>query len=381
MKPLLATEGAALLELRRRLREEMAAHDGAISFARFMARALYEPGLGYYERDRGVVGKAGDFYTSVSVGPLFGELLACQFATWLESLPDFQNPAARFQLVEAGAHDGTLARDLLTALAQQRPELGARIDYRIIEPSPIRQAWQRTTLAAWGTQVHWCAAVAEVGEIRGVILSNELLDALPVHRLGWDAVQRRWFEWGVEPSGEQFGWVRGALVTPGVPLPELPAELLAVLPDGFTTEVCPAATDWWRRAAAQLTAGWLFTADYGLEAAEFFLPHRTNGTVRAYSGHRLVADVLADPGAQDLTAHVNFTALQEAGVAAGLATVARRSQRRFLTDVFTVTQGAGSGFPTWDAPRVRQFQTLTHPEHLGRAFSVLAQRRGGPALQ
>ncbi len=360
-------------ELAQRLAAEIATAGGAIPFARFMERALYEPGLGYYERDRRVVGKRGDFYTSVSVGSLFGELLAFQFADWLSALTGAAESAQRFQLVEAGAHDGRLARDILSFLAQWQPELASRLDYWIVEPSPARQAWQRETLGSHGGQVRWFGAVDDLPPVCGVILSNELLDAFPVHRLGWDTARQAWFEWGVGVEESSFRWRHLAEVT--VCPPELPAELLAVLPDGFTTEVCPAAEAWWRRAAGRLAAGRLFTADYGLEASEFFLPQRANGTLRAYARHRFAEDVLAEPGTQDLTAHVNFSALQAAGQAAGLTTETLSHQRRFLTDILGATQRPEARFPAWDSARVRQFQTLTHPEHLGRAFGILTQFR------
>ncbi len=376
MNPPPEGEAAALAELRRKIGAEIAAGGGAIPFARFMERALYEPELGYYERGRQVVGKRGDFYTSVSVGPLFGELLAFQFAEWLAALPDFPNPSRRLNLIEGGAHDARLARDILTALATFHPAVAARVDYWIIEPSNARRAWQRETLKEFQGRTFWINSVKGLAEVRGVILSNELLDAFPVHRLGWDARRRRWFEWGVKQLGERFAWTPLAEVSAEVTVPELPDELLAVLPDGFSTEVCPAATSWWRAVAKQLKSGWLCTADYGLEGAEFFLPHRANGTLRAYAGHRFADDVLANPGAQDLTAHVNFTALTKAGAAAGLTTAVHTSQRNYLTEIFAASQRPGAAFPPWDAARARQFQTLTHPEHLGRAFSVLGQRRG-----
>ena len=375
MKPPPEGEAAALAELRGRIGAEIVAGGGVIPFARFMERALYEPELGYYERGRQVVGKRGDFYTSVSVGPLFGELLAFQFADWLAALPEFNSRFRRLNLIEGGAHDASLARDILTALTRFHPAVAARVDYWIIEPSFTRRAWQRETLKEFQGRTFWINSVKGLADVRGVILGNELLDAFPVHRLGWDAPRRRWFEWGVKQLGERFAWIPLADIGAGVPVPELPDELLAVLPDGFSTEVCPAATAWWRDVAKKLKSGWLCTADYGLEAAEFFFPHRANGTLRAYAGHRLADDVLANPGAQDLTAHVNFTALKQTGAAAGLTTAAHASQRNFLTGIFAATQRPGAAFPQWDATRVRQFQTLTHPEHLGRAFSALVQRR------
>lgn len=363
-------------DLTARIAEDIRAVGGAIPFARFMEQALYEPDLGYYERGRNAVGRRGDFYTSVSVGSLFGELLAFHLAERLTTLPSCHASEGRLQIVEAGAHDARLTRDILTFLRETRPEFAGRIAYWLVEPSANRQEWQRETLADWADDVRWFASLDELPPVNGIILSNELLDAFPVHRLGWDAGAHRWFEWGVGLGDGAFDWQR--LPHPKVAVPDLPAELLALLPDGFTTEVCPTAEAWWRRAAARLATGWLLTADYGLEAPEYFLPQRAQGTLRAYAQHRRSDDLLAEPGRQDLTAQVNFTAIQDAGAAAGLSTDFFGSQRRFLTGIFADTQRQGAPFPAWTSPRVRQFQTLTHPEHLGRAFSVLVQARGAP---
>jgi SAM-dependent MidA family methyltransferase len=370
------------------IRAEIVQH-GAIPFARFMELALYCPLCGYYEKKPDTPGRRGDYYTSVSVGPLFGQLLAFRFAAWLERL---RTPHPRLHIVEAGAHDGRLARDILTWLRTRRPELFARLDYRILEPSAQRRAWQGETLREFAAQVQWlpdplAAGASETdavqagaaGPICGVIFSNELLDAFPVHRLGWDARQRRWFEWGVTWRDGRFAWTR--LETPDAEawiagfFGPLPAALLDALPDGFTTEVCPDAVVWWRRAAGRLQCGKLLTLDYGLEAREFLRPERAHGTLRAYRRHQHAADPLADPGEQDLTAHVNFTALERAGESAGLKTEALLAQSQFLTDIAAEAWQPASGFGPWDAAATRQFQTLTHPEHLGRAFRVLIQSR------
>jgi SAM-dependent MidA family methyltransferase len=360
-------------DLTARIAEEIRDAGGTIPFARFMERALYEPDLGYYECGRNAIGRRGDFFTSVSVGSLFSELLAFHLTERLTALPRFRAPEYRFQIVEAGAHDGRLARDILTFLLEARPELARRIAYWLVEPSANRRQWQQETLAGWADAVRWFGSLDELPPVNGLILSNELLDAFPVHRLGWDAGAQRWFEWGVGMGHGAFVWQR--LSRPTVAVPDLPAELLAVLPDGFATEACPAAGAWWRRAAARLETGWLLTADYGLETPEFFLPQRAQGTLRAYAQHRRSDHLLAEPGSQDLTAQVNFTAIQDAGTAAGLSTEFFGSQRRFLTGIFAGTQRPGAPFPAWTSARVRQFQTLTHPEHLGRAFSVLVQYR------
>ena len=342
---------------------------GVLSFARFMEVALYCPKIGYYERQTGQTGRAGDFYTSVSVGPLFGELLARQFADWLEAL------GAR-QLVEAGAHDGQLAHDILSWLAAHRPQLFARLHYWIIEPSLNRQEWQRLKLESFAPRVEWFAgfhALPAAG-VRGVIFSNELLDAFPVHRLAWDAAKRGWKEWGVGIEGDRFVWRAmesevdwtTELGSAGF---ELPEELLAVFPDGFELEVSPVSGTWWSAAAHALRTGKLLTIDYGMQAIERLEPARAGGTLRAYAQHRVQASVLDNPGEQDITAHVNFTQLQLAGERAGLRTEGLFTQPQFLTRI--VAKAAETCAPA----QTRQFQTLVHSEHLGRAFRVLVQSK------
>src|SRR5262245_59530096 len=168
---------------------------GPISFARFMELALYCPDSGYYERSPTGIGRAGDYYTSVSVGPGFGGLLARQFAQWL--------PEGSVQLVEAGAHDGSLARDILTWLRDNVPSLFGRLAYWIVEPSPNRQKWQQKRLDEFAGKIRWFGDFP--GHVTGVIFSNELLDAFPVRRFGWDG---SWFEWGVTVEGDRFAWAR-----------------------------------------------------------------------------------------------------------------------------------------------------------------------------
>jgi SAM-dependent MidA family methyltransferase len=373
---------------------------GIIPFSRFMDLALYCPVYGYYEREADSVGKAGDFYTSPSVGPLFGEMLAWQFSKWLEpeAARGSHSGGRRVQMVEAGAHGAALARDILGWLRCHQAEIFGRLDYWILEPSPQRRERQAQALRDFHGQVHWAAdwsalranlptaSGARISHgVGGIIFSNELLDALPVHRLGWDAKRRSWFEWGVGNRDGRFVWeampsgeIKWETSHPHLNLPD---ELKAILPEGFSTEVCPAATDWWRSAAESLQRGKLITFDYGLEAEEFFLPQRRQGTLRSYRGHQVVDDVLANPGSQDITAHVNFSDIQSVGERAGLKTELLETQSRFLIGLASrVLQNPGA-FGEWTPQRTRQFQTLTHPEHLGRAFRVLVQsRREAPKI-
>jgi SAM-dependent MidA family methyltransferase len=341
---------------------------GIISFARFMEIALYCPETGYYETQKDSVGRAGDFITSVSTGSLFGELLAFQFAEWLEA--EVQSPKSKVQIVEAGAHDGKLAADILSWLKNHRAELFSRIEYLIIEPSPRRQQWQRETLKPF-SNVQWIPSFENL-KLTGILFSNELLDAFPVHRLGWDAQKKTWFEWGVALDGEKFVWSKISQADLPSSIRHLPSSLLEVLPDGYIVETSPAAENWWRTAAGILGDGKLLAIDYGFTDDEQFSPARLNGTLRAYHRHRATDDLLANPGAQDLTAHVNFSALQKAGEAAGLRTEDFCTQPQFLTRILS-GMAKEKNFSGLAARQIRQFQTLTHPEHLGRAFRVLVQ--------
>jgi len=366
-----------------------AAERGVLPFARFMELALYCPVHGYYETEKDNPGRHGDFYTSVGVGELFGQFLAFQFAEWLQAEVQSPNPLAReqaskVQIVEAGAHDGRLAKDILAWLQLKRPKLFDQIEYWVIEPSPRRQKWQKETLKNFAPRVRWFASFQSLLQERtchsspatrhpplhGIIFSNELLDAMPVHRLGWDAKSKKWFEWGVTVSGEKFVWAR---IQP-LAFSLQPSALESVLPDGYTIETCPAAQNWWREAANVLGRGRLLTIDYGFTADELFSPGRRHGTLRAYFRHHARDDLLANVGEQDLTAHVNFSAIQKAGEACGLTTESFSTQAQFLTRILEKTLREKT-FGDWSSAQTRQFQTLTHPEHLGRAFRVLVQSR------
>jgi SAM-dependent MidA family methyltransferase len=335
---------------------------GAIPLARFMELALYAPKLGYYEREMNQIGRRGDFFTSVSVGSLFGEMLAYQFARWAE-------PKGASQIVEAGAHDGTLANDILETLEGDEPDLFGRTEYWIVEPSESRRAAQQGKLVRF-SNVRWFESISELrGRVTGVVFSNELLDAMPAHPFLWNVSARQWEELGVTFNGDALAPVRLANAT--VAPPEFPQGLLDVLPDGYVFEVSPAASKWWSEAALALSRGRLMTIDYGGVIEELLNPARTGGTLRGFGNHR-VTNVLSSPGEQDITAHVNFSEIVAAGERAGLKTETFTSQSLFLTTIMReMWQRRGS----WPQDQVGQFQTLTHPEHLGRPFRVLVQSR------
>jgi SAM-dependent MidA family methyltransferase len=352
--------------------------DGPISFRRFMELALYCPEYGFYEKEPDTIGRSGNYITSVSVGGLFGRLLASQFARW------FGGHAGGLEIVEAGAHDGRLLRDILEWFELRKPELSERLRVMIIEPSARREAWQRKTLEHFSPRIRWIRTLGELppsGDVRRVIFSNELLDALPVHRLGWDAEAQAWREWLVEVREGHFVWRRSPTIFAQTALADswlatLPAALRAVLPEDYTVEFSPAATDWWSAAARAVAGGRLLTFDYGLTTPELLRPERTAGTLRSYRRHRLMGDVLSDPGEQDITAHVNFSALQVAGECAGLRTECLKTQERFLTRIAAAEWELAGGGSLPDETERRQFHALTHPTNLGQSFRVLVQSRG-----
>ena len=213
-------------------------------------------------------------------------------------------------------------------------------------------------------------------------------------RLGWAAKQHTWYEWGVTIRDGLFTWIKMSAPTPlpagQEPLAKISSNVLPNslhhsttpplhhsvsfdLPDQFILEVCPATEQWWRTAASMLQRGKLLTIDYGFTAEELLLPERTQGTLRAYQGHHVSSDLLAFPGQQDLTAHVNFSAIRAAGESAGLKTEALATQEQFLTQIAAEVWKGESTLGKWSPQQTRQFQTLVHPEHLGRAFRVLVQ--------
>jgi SAM-dependent MidA family methyltransferase len=388
--------------LARILRDEIKQCGGAISFAQFMELALYCPDFGYYERKR-EIGKRGDFFTSVSVGSLFGELLAFQFAEWFgeggtRKAERGKTEKAQLQIVEGGAHDGRLACDILKWLEEFRPKIFQQVTYYILERSEQHREWQRETLATFSGKIFWCKGWRDFpSSTTGlphttIVFCNELLDAMPVHRLRWDKKEKSWRELFVGSKGDRFIWLdskgrRPSRYDPQQAAFKFAAQLLLwvgfktmrqieeLLPDGFKMEISLAAMQWWKEAAQNIRRGKLLAIDYGFRIDELLVPEHSEGTLRSFFRHHLVDDVLANPGQQDITADVNFSALQNAGEVCSLQTVTFASQQKFLMQIVERILADPHKFGCWDARRKRQLQTLTHPEHLGRAFRVLMQER------
>ncbi len=329
-----------------------------------MAAALYHPELGYYAREPRQVGRGGDFFTSVSVGPLFGELLARRFlAEW-----KFAGAPKRWRIIECGAHDGTLAADILETLSRLAPAAFSALEYAIPEPLPRLRAAQRQTLAKFGETILSLESTDELSTdpLPGVAFGNELLDALPFH-----VVERRdgdWHECRVGLAQDEFIWENFHPVT-AADLQDALARLGTGFTNGYRTEVRTGFRDFLAPLTRSLTCGLLLWPDYGFARPEFYQQDRTKGTLRTFSKHHAAEDPLSGIGEIDITAHVDFTAVAEAAILLGAVPVSFKSQGSWLTDIAREWLLNQEGNPCPDL--LRQFQTLTHPAHLGGSFHVL----------
>ena len=346
------------------LRAEIAA-GGPVPFRRFMELALYHPQHGYYASGRAAIGRHGDFFTNVSVGALFGKLLATQFAEMWERL----GKPHEFSIVEQGAHNGDLARDVLAAARGDAPEFFDAIRYAIVEPfDPLRGRQQETLGALAGTKVSWHASLAELEPFTGVHFSNELLDALPVHPVVF--LNGAWRERRVDFQNARFVFNDDA-----PPHDALRGRLEKIAPpriEGYTTEVSLDALDWIDALAAKLARGFALAVDYGHARGVFYDASRTSGTLACYAKHRRGDDPLQAVGEADITAHVEFTSLAERAESRGLALAGFTDQHHFTVGLGARIFRDSDDDSAERRQQMRAFKTLMHPNLMGQAFKVLA---------
>lgn len=326
--------------------------DGPVRFDWFMEQALYHPQFGYYSTGQCQIGRRGDYFTNVSVGPLFGRMLATQFAEMWETMgrPD------DFTIVEQGAHHGDFAHDVLTAMR----EIAAPLRYCIIEPFPILQARQEQTLTEFTDKVTWVKSLADLKPFSGVHFSNELIDSMPV-RLVVREPEGEWQEKFVAEEDSSFGFIRKPIADP-----QLRAALEKIPPlenVAYETEVNLAASDWIQNVAQKLQRGFVLAVDYGYPRAEFYAAERTAGTLQSFARQRTVSSPLKGVGRVDITAHVDWTTLAERAEDSGLKLVGFTDQHHFMTGLLTLHTAAEN--------ERRALQTLLHPEFLGTRFQYL----------
>ncbi len=349
----------------------------AISFAEFMDLALYEPELGYYSQPGRAIGReGGDFYTSVSVGECFGLLLGYAIeAEWKKA-----GQTRKWLVVEQGAHDGQLALDILEGLKQRDSPLLSSLSYVVIEPHPGRRAFLARLLGEAGL----ISIVSSVDDIQntaeypaaGIFLCNELVDAFPVHLVRWKNEQ--WKELWVKRADTESGFDYQSRKIAGSDLLDEVARIdTEGFSQGYTTEINLEMYTWLKSITGifgkQKGIWWLI--DYGHREEDYYSPERGQGTLRCYREHRASDEPFEGLGESDITAHVNFTRLAEFAAQAGLFSEALQDQHDFLIHAARPWLLSMETDETTQNPEnkklLRQFQTLTHPGMMGRAFKVL----------
>lgn len=351
--------------------EAIAAAGGWLPFDRYMELALYAPGLGYYSGGAAKFGRrvedGGDFITAPELTPFFGRTVAHQIAQVLETLPE-----GKRHVLEFGAGTGKLAADILTEL----DALGVRPDsYGIVELSGELRQRQQERLTALGSELaalaHWHDTLPAT--FTGVMVGNEVLDAMPVSR--WARRSGVWHQRGVVLDAEHGLQWKDRLVDPS----EVPAKLAALSgTDDFITESHEAAEGFIRSTGAALERGLLLLIDYGFPAAEYYHAHRANGTLMCHYRQHAHDDPFWLPGLQDITAHVDFSGIAQAGQEAGLELLGYTSQARFL-----LSSGVGELLMTLDPHDPMQFlpaanavQKLLSEAEMGELFKAIALGKG-----
>ena len=343
--------------------------ENGISFRDFMAMALYEPRLGYYCSDRPLIGRDGDYLTSPEVSPVFGVMVGRQQREIWEAM----GSPLRFDLVEAGAGNGTLCSDILGWAERRAPELFDAANYTIVEQIPSLEAKQREHLASQGldSRVQWRPDMPAA--IEGCVLSNELLDSMPVHRVSLQGgdLHEIYLNWDGTRIIDEFRGADGEVREYFARLDLLPGE-------GCRAEINLEARRWLQRAGAAIDRGFLLTFDYGYEAPELYASWRTDGTLLCFYKHNPSIDPYARIGRQDMTSHVDFTSIRRSGEEAGLTMLRLVSQSELL-----VTTGIHEALPPAVGEigleerlaRRRAVSELIDPAGLGR-IRVLAQAKG-----
>lgn len=349
---------------------------GRITFAEYMRACLYEPGLGYYTSPGRKVGAAGDFYTSINVHQLFGRLIAREIGRMWDAM----GAPSQFDIVEAGAGNARLARDILDTIAEINHALYDCLSYRLIEAEPSLQGIQRDMLGGHGEKAAW-SAPAELGKgglsFSGCLLSNELIDSFPVHLVEMTRDGLR--EVYVSAAGDAFAETLDSPSTPGLEeyLKRLGIELFA----GQRAEINLEACRWLADVARSLARGFVMTIDYGYPAAELYAPLRKSGTLLCYYRHMVEENPYIRVGRQDMTAHVDFTTLISRGEELGLAKVWFGEQYRFLMgagmleEMMTLEARAGSEEELLKN-RLLLKKLILPDGGMGDTFKVLIQAKG-----
>jgi len=352
-----------------------------LRFDEFMQLALYHPQHGYYSSALGKkIGRQGDFFTSVAVGDTFGLLLSHAIEEkWKVLCPNHDRPLV---IVEQGAHDGQLARDIIAGFGSRKSSLLENLEYRIVEPreSLRRELMEMANCTGYNRRLYPVQSLDDARAESGIFLCNELLDAFPVRRFVYQ--NRTWRDLCVIAEPESNSLSMASMEIPSDDGDFARFEKLVgpgrVFAEGYTTEFCPGLKNWVVDCSRvfEKSGCWL-VIDYGFEADEYFADSRRTGTLQCYHQHRAHENPLSLVGETDLTAHVNFSDMINEAESAGLEFCELTDQSRFLTRAAKpwLLSLEGQAPNKENAARLRQFQTLTHPAMMGRTFKVAEFRK------
>ena len=361
-------EDSATPSLREQILGEIVTR-GRLSFPEYLEIVLYDSEQGYYAKSGNQVGRRGDFYTSVSVGSLFGKLLARRF---IKGWDDTENPGA-WRILEIGAHDGKLAKDILSNIRELRPDAWQALEYVIAEPLPRLRELQAERLCGIASKLRIVANISELAgnPLPGFAFGNEILDALPFHLV--EMTKGSWKELHVTAK-EGLLLLETEKIAGESALSARLDRLGNNFPDGYRTEIRTNFGDFLRGLSVCLEDGIMLFTDYGFAAPEYYDRSRTTGTLRTFSRHKAAEDPLDAVGDKDITAHVDFTDLANAAEFLGYRPTVFSTQGSYLTHLAKpmILEDRFN-----DAKIIAQFQSLTHPAHLGARFHAIELKSDG----
>lgn len=323
-----------------------------------MELCLYHHEFGYYAQEPKQVGRAGDFFTSVSCGPLFGILIAEKITSWWRE----SSITGPWRILEPGPNNGDLARDILRHVRQYHPSAAAHLTYVTIDPLDAPRAYQQQTLASFGAQVQCLANAEALPPLPTFVVANEVLDAFPCRII--ERHDDEWRELWID-SPDPEAQLSEALRSFRGAIPEILRD--GNYPIGYRTELRDPPTAFFASLQRCMTQGRLLFFDYGFAEPEFYDLHRTQGTLRVYRNHQASETPLLDPGMCDLTAHVDFTAVFDCMHDLGMRVRSFDPQEFFLCRLMMPMVQQGHWQQAWQ----HNLQTLTHPTHLGGKFHAL----------
>jgi SAM-dependent MidA family methyltransferase len=348
--------------------------EGPLSFEDFMEMALYFPGLGYYTKEATIIGRAGDFYTSPHLHPLFGAMIGKQ----MEEMWYLLNRPAEFYVIEMGAGLGYLAKDMMEYLKMR--EIYESLHYVIVELNPSVKISQGLLLKEFTGKIKWFDRLTDIGPIIGCFLSNELLDAFPVRLV---EMEKNLQEIYISVNGEnEFTEIKKPC-RPEVKkyFKEFAIDIPSVMDSGYRTEVNLRIKEWLREISEILECGFVLTVDYGYSAEDYYSRERNRGTLLCYHQHQVIENPYINIGNQDMTAHVNFSALKKWGEEHDLSTIGFAPQGSYLMSLGIDEVMADMPELISDVLDIPKIKGLLLPEGMGESHKVMIQYKGREEVQ